>query len=172
MFTPDGNSLLSPVGNRVSVFDLVKCVHYLFTCTPSDNPEATNLERCPSRTEKTFRELPSLPMPASSSQSTRMVVLFSSTLSAASCCTISTSRNPSMISTFRQMESQFIRDFFSRGRTDARHRRYIAVTHDSHIQVWRTPNHLVREFAPFVLHRTYTGHHDEVLSIRWSSDSK
>lgn len=26
MFTPDGNSVLSPVGNRVSVFDLVKCV--------------------------------------------------------------------------------------------------------------------------------------------------
>jgi periodic tryptophan protein 2 len=26
IFTSDGNSLLSPVGNRVSVFDLVKCV--------------------------------------------------------------------------------------------------------------------------------------------------
>ena len=25
-FTPDGNSVLSPVGNRVSVFDLVKWV--------------------------------------------------------------------------------------------------------------------------------------------------
>ena len=50
--------------------------------------------------------------------------------------------------------------------------RYIAVTHDAHIQVWRTPNHLVREFAPFNLHRTYTGHHDEVLSIQWSPDSQ
>ena len=50
--------------------------------------------------------------------------------------------------------------------------RYIAVTHDSHVQVWRTPNHLIREFAPFTLHRTYTGHHDEVLSIEWSPDSK
>ena len=49
--------------------------------------------------------------------------------------------------------------------------RYIAVTHDAHVQVWRTPNHLAREFAPFTLHRTYTGHHDEVLSIQWSSDS-
>lgn len=49
--------------------------------------------------------------------------------------------------------------------------RYIAVTHDSHVQVWKTPNHLVREFAPFVLHRTYTGHHDEVLSLEWSPDS-
>ena len=50
--------------------------------------------------------------------------------------------------------------------------RYIAVTHGAHIQVWKTPNHLVREFAPFILHRTYTGHHDDVLSIQWSPDSK
>jgi hypothetical protein len=45
------------------------------------------------------------------------------------------------------------------------------VTHGSHIQIWRTPNHLLREFAPFTLHRTYTGHHDDVLSIQWSPDS-
>jgi periodic tryptophan protein 2 len=49
---------------------------------------------------------------------------------------------------------------------------FIAVTHESHVQVWKTPNHLVREFAPFNLHRTYTGHHDEVLSIMWSPDSQ
>lgn len=50
--------------------------------------------------------------------------------------------------------------------------KFIAVSHDSHVQVWRTPNHLIREFAPFNLHRTYTGHHDEVLSIAWSPDSQ
>ncbi|TCD71931.1 hypothetical protein EIP91_000063 [Steccherinum ochraceum] len=50
--------------------------------------------------------------------------------------------------------------------------KYIAVSHDSHVQVWRTPNHLIREFAPFNLHRTYTGHHDEVSGIEWSPDSK
>ena len=49
---------------------------------------------------------------------------------------------------------------------------FIAVTHESHVQVWKTPNHLVREFAPLNLHRTYTGHHDEVLSIMWSPDSQ
>ena len=46
------------------------------------------------------------------------------------------------------------------------------MTHGAHIQVWKTPNHLVREFAPFNLHRTYTGHHDDVLGIQWSPDSK
>lgn len=50
--------------------------------------------------------------------------------------------------------------------------KYIAVSHDSHVQVWRTPNHLIREFAPLELHRTYTGHHDEVVSIEWSPDSQ
>jgi periodic tryptophan protein 2 len=50
--------------------------------------------------------------------------------------------------------------------------RYIAVTHEAHIQVWCTPNHLVREFAPFDLHRVYTGHHDEAMSIQWGADSK
>lgn len=33
LFTPDGNSVLSPVGNRVSVFDLVRYV-VGFCCTP------------------------------------------------------------------------------------------------------------------------------------------
>ena len=50
--------------------------------------------------------------------------------------------------------------------------RYIAVTQEMLVQVWRTPNYLLREFAPFNLHRTYTGHHDEVLSLEWSPDSK
>lgn len=50
--------------------------------------------------------------------------------------------------------------------------KFIAATHDSHVQVWKTPNHLMREFAPFELHRTYTGHNDEVMSIEWSPDSK
>ena len=46
------------------------------------------------------------------------------------------------------------------------------MTHGAHIQVWKTPNHLAREFAPFNLHRTYTGHHGDVLSIQWSPDSE
>ncbi|KAI9487538.1 MAG: hypothetical protein EXX96DRAFT_472063, partial [Benjaminiella poitrasii] len=31
IFTPDGNSILSPVGNRVSIFDLVKYVTHDLT---------------------------------------------------------------------------------------------------------------------------------------------
>jgi len=49
--------------------------------------------------------------------------------------------------------------------------KFIAAAHQSHIQVWRAPG-FNREFAPFVKHRTYTGHHNDVTSISWSKDSK
>ena len=39
-------------------------------------------------------------------------------------------------------------------------------------RVWRTPSVFVREFAPFVLHRTYVGHFDDVLSIAWSRNGR
>jgi len=48
--------------------------------------------------------------------------------------------------------------------------RFLAVALGSQVKVWRTPNTLAREFSPFVLHRTYTGHHDDVLSIQWNKD--
>lgn len=47
---------------------------------------------------------------------------------------------------------------------------YFAVSYGKHIQVWHAPG-LRREFSPFVLHRTYTGLGDSVISIQWSSDS-
>ena len=49
--------------------------------------------------------------------------------------------------------------------------RYIAVTHGKHVQVWHAPNHFRKEFAPLVLHRTYTGQSDDISSIHFSADS-
>ena len=48
---------------------------------------------------------------------------------------------------------------------------YIAISQGKHVQVWVTPNHLRKEFAPLVLHRTYTGQSDDVTCLTWSSDS-
>ena len=45
--------------------------------------------------------------------------------------------------------------------------KFIAVAVGRKMQVWRTPG-LQREFAPFVLHRTYTGHFDDVTCVSWS----
>jgi len=46
---------------------------------------------------------------------------------------------------------------------------YFAVSYGKHIQVWHSPS-LRRTFAPMVLHRTYTGLHSEITSIKWSQD--
>jgi periodic tryptophan protein 2 len=68
----------------------------------------------------------------------------------------------------------------------------VALRHKHLIQVWRTPAHglaavvqsinesavadsnqeQTRDFSPFVLHRTYSGHYDAISSIVWSKDSQ
>ena len=40
---------------------------------------------------------------------------------------------------------------------------YIAITCGKHVQVWFAPNHFRKEFAPMVLHRTYTGQSSDCL---------
>jgi hypothetical protein len=62
LFTPDGNSVLSPVGNRISIFDLVKYVvlspaHSAALCCVSLSLRmfricfiATSVKRCRSKT--------------------------------------------------------------------------------------------------------------------------
>lgn len=49
--------------------------------------------------------------------------------------------------------------------------KYLAVSHGRKVQIWFTPS-TTREFAPFVQYRTFTGHHNDILSIEWSHDSK
>lgn len=56
--------------------------------------------------------------------------------------------------------------------------RHFAVAIGRQIEVWHTPSTPGTgedgdlEYAPFVRHRVYTGHFDEVQSIEWSSDSR
>lgn len=49
--------------------------------------------------------------------------------------------------------------------------KFFAVSHGAHVQVWRTPE-LVCQFAPFTLHREYTGHYADVTCITWSHDGR
>ncbi|OAX35682.1 WD40 repeat-like protein [Rhizopogon vinicolor AM-OR11-026] len=137
IFTPDGNTLLSPVGNRVSVFDLV-------------NNKSRTL---PVENRKNIAAIALSPdgnvLVSIDEDGRALLVNF---------------KRGVVLHHFNFQKPVKDIQFSHDGK-------FIAVTHDSHVQVWRTPNHLVREFAPFVLHRTYTGHHDEVSSIRWSPDS-
>ncbi|KAH9946924.1 WD40 repeat-like protein [Amylocystis lapponica] len=138
VFTPDGNSVLSPVGNRVSVFDLVNNKSRTFEFENRKNIAAIALS-------------PDSNVLISVDEDGRALLV--------------NFHRGAILHHFNFHKPVKAITFSPDGK-------YIAATHDAHVQVWRTPNHLVREFAPFVLHRTYTGHHDEVLSIEWSSDSK
>lgn len=49
--------------------------------------------------------------------------------------------------------------------------RLISVAIGKKIQLWKTPGFTL-EFAPFVLHRTLTGHYDAIERVTWSADSR
>ncbi|KAJ7064813.1 quinon protein alcohol dehydrogenase-like superfamily [Mycena amicta] len=126
LFTPDGNTLLSPVGNRVSVFDLVNNKSFTLPFENRKNIAAIALS-------------PDANVLISVDEDGRALLV--------------NYRRGVVLHHFNFKNP------------------FIAVTHGAHLEVWRTPNHLAREFAPFNLHRTYTGHQDEVLSIQWAPDS-
>lgn len=138
LFTADGNSILSPVGNRVSVFDLLNNKSYTLPFENRKNISAIALS-------------PDGNVLISVDEDGRALLV--------------NVRKRTVLHHFNFKKLVECVKFSPDGK-------FIAVTHASHVQVWRTPNHLIREFAPFVLHRTYTGHHDEVISIEWSQDSK
>lgn len=139
LFSPDGDSIYSPVGNRLSIFDLVR------------NTSTT----LPFETRKPIARVALSP-------ANQSIVLVADEDGRA---LLVNSKRRSVLAhmNFKQplRDAQFSNDG-----------KFLAVTHGAHIQVWRTPSHLVRDFAPFVLHRTYTGHFDDVLSIRWTKDSR
>ncbi|TFK22112.1 WD40 repeat-like protein [Coprinopsis marcescibilis] len=138
IFSADGNSLYSPVGNRVSVFDLVNNKSFTFPFENRKNISAIALS-------------PDGNVLVSVDDDGRALLV--------------NAKRGAVMHHFNFHKAVRDIQFSPDGK-------YIAVTHGPHVQVWCTPNHLVREFAPFNLHRTYTGHHDEVLSIRWSPDSR
>ncbi|KAG8808589.1 hypothetical protein FRC17_003882, partial [Serendipita sp. 399] len=50
--------------------------------------------------------------------------------------------------------------------------KYLAITTSSLVHVYQTPNILMREFAPWKLHRTYAGHSGEVTGVSWCNDGR
>jgi periodic tryptophan protein 2 len=50
--------------------------------------------------------------------------------------------------------------------------KFVAITLGKKIQFWKTPSlESGLEFSPFVLHREIAGPYDDVMSLKWSSDS-
>ncbi|WFD30085.1 U3 snoRNP protein [Malassezia sp. CBS 17886] len=134
-FSPEGDTLYSPVGNRLSVFELVK------------NTSLT----LPFETRKPISRVAVSPANAA-------LVLVADEDGHAQLVNV-------------QRRALLAHMNFKLPLRDAQFSpdgRYLAVTHGAQVQVWRTPNVLVRDFSPFVLHRTYVGHFDDVLSVTWS----
>lgn len=181
IFTPDGNSLLSPVGNRVSVFDLVKQValRTLFIVLIIRSNKSHTFP---------FENRKNIAAIALNSTATILISVDEGKLDPTPSYLVHSNRRTRPSRQFQKGRSNAPLQFseasqrhqiFTRRKVSSQDaltipnlHRFIAVTHGSHIQVWQTPNHLAREFAPFNLHRTYTGPHDDVLTIQWASDSK
>ncbi|KAI9766282.1 MAG: hypothetical protein M1840_006696 [Geoglossum simile] len=144
IFTPDGTCLLSPVGNRVSVFDLVNNKSYTLPFAHRRNisrlavtPQGNLLLSIDEDGRAILTNLP------------RRIALHHFT--------------------FRSSVSAL---------TFSHSGRHFAVGLGRRIEVWHTPSTPDSntsgelDFAPFVKHREYPGHHDAVRHIEWSGDSR
>lgn len=143
VFTPDGNSLLSPVGNRVSVFNLTKNTSYTLPFAHRRNIrhiDLTNNGNLLLTVDEDGRAI---------------LTIF-----------------PRRISIYH---------FSFKGPVTALafspDGNYFIVGLGRKIQAWRTPrvpgaDDGELDFAPFVLHREYGGHYDEVRHLSWAGDSR
>eukprot|EP00039_Didymoeca_costata_P029411 m.24578 g.24578 ORF g.24578 m.24578 type:complete len:904 (-) comp7619_c0_seq2:59-2770(-) len=139
LFTPDGNSVLSAVGNRVSVFDLVNNVSYTLPCECSRDVDHMALS--PNGLILLMVDV----------EGRAILVSF-----------------PRRVLLYRFNFKAPVKDIkFSPCGL------YFAVTHKRQVHVYRTPEvSETKEFAPFLLHRKYVGHFQDVTCLDWSHDSK
>ncbi|KAI8067729.1 WD40 repeat-like protein [Gongronella butleri] len=137
VFTPDGNCVISPVGNRVSVFDLVNNKSYTLP----------------------FEMRRDIARIALSPKATLLI-------------TVDEAGYAYLVNFNRQTVLHRI-NFKSKVKdiVFSPNGKYVAVTHGKEVKVWKAPG-FTREFSPFVLHRTYTGHFDDITHLSWSHDSR
>jgi periodic tryptophan protein 2 len=143
-FAPDGASLISPVGNRVTIFDLVQDKSTTLPFTHRNpisslalHPSGSLLLTVDSTGRAILSHIP------------RRIAIYHFS--------------------FRATVTALA--FSPSGR-------YFAVATGRNIEVWHTPSSPDTsgdsgiEFAPFVLHRKYVGHFEDVTSLEWSKDSR
>ncbi|KAL5499177.1 PWP2 [Sanghuangporus vaninii] len=147
LFTQDGNSVLSPVGNRVSVFDLLNNKSYTLPFQNRQNISCIALS--PDGT-----------------------ILLSVDIS-----------GRAILANFRRRvvlhHINFKAETPPGGVKFSPDGKWIAVVGagtgkggtSASVQVWKTPSLLARSLVPFELHRTYTGHFDDVVNVEWAPDS-
>ncbi|EEH05332.1 periodic tryptophan protein [Histoplasma capsulatum G186AR] len=154
IFTPDGTCLLSPVGNRVTVFDLVQ----YGTLAPFTARNKSYTLPFAHRTNISRIAL-----------SPKGNLLLSIDQHGKAILTNFLRRLTIHHFSFKSTVTTLV--FSPSGR-------HFAAGVGRRIQVWKTPStpgadgNGELEFAPFVLHREYVGHFDAVQNIHWSGDSR
>ncbi|KAL9129505.1 MAG: hypothetical protein Q9217_002065 [Psora testacea] len=144
LFTPDGTCILSPVGNRVTVFDLINNKSYTFPfshrrniCRIALNPRGNLLLTVDEDGRAVLTNF-----------ARRLALHHFSFHGPISALTFSPSGHHFAVGIGRLIE----------------------VWHTPQAPDANTDEGL--DFAPFALHRVYAGHHDVVQSLEWSSDSR
>lgn len=139
IFTSDGSGLLTPVGNRVTYFDLINSKSFTFTYQ-----HRKNIARIALNKQGTL-------LLSVDEDGRAILVNFVSRV---------------VLHHFNFKGVVHDLQFSSDGH-------YFAVGVDRYVQIWKTPEFLEeRQFAPFVRHRNYAGHYDDVVSVTWSADSR
>ncbi|KAI9674623.1 MAG: hypothetical protein M1829_003705 [Trizodia sp. TS-e1964] len=159
-FTPDGNCLFSPVGNRVTVFDLVKWVSLILRFTGSaaylifiSNKSFT----LPFAHRKNISRLDLTPkgnLLLSIDEDGRAI--------------LTNIPKKIVLHHFSFKTAVSALSFSPSGR-------HFIVGVGRKLEAWHTPDsgtYGELEFAPFVKYREYAGHFDFIQSIEWSSDSR
>ena len=147
IFSPDGNSLLSSVGNQVSIYDLVK------------NETVT----LPFETRKDIARY-------------RLKMVFTARLALSPTGSLLIAVDVDGMAILINYTKRVLLHHFNfkakvydlKFSPDSK---LLAVSHGKLVQIWHAPGY-TREFAPFVLFKEYPGNYDSVLSITWSKDSK
>lgn len=137
VFSEDGNQLLSPVGNRVSCFDLVNNRSFTFSYQHRKNIARIALNR----------------------QGTLMI-------------SVDEDGRGILVNFAARV---VLHHFNFKGKVHdlqfSHDGHYIAAAVDRFVQIWHTPDMAEdRQYAPFVRHRVYAGHYNDVVSVTWSAD--
>lgn len=139
VFSPDGMSILSPVGNRVSYFDLANNKSHTFAYEHRRNVMRVAMNR-------------------------------SGTL----LLSIDTDGRGILVNLRRGVVLHHINFHDKVGAAvfspDGAH---IAIAIGRKLQIWKTPSlDDEKQFAPFILHRTYLGHFAGITHVEWSKDGR
>lgn len=148
LFTSDGKSLLSPVGNRITLYDLVNG-------TSSTLPfEAANniVKICLSNDSRYLSNI--------------FITIFRFLV------TFDVNGYGLLVNLITKVVLCHIN--FKEAVNDAKfspNNQYLAITQGRKLQIWKLTT-TIREFNPFELYRELTGHYNDITCINWSQDGR